>query len=94
MLSLIHNTLLGFGLAHFREHFRKASNGSGRHKRHFLDPRLDYHARFVSRNALGLVVIYNLPPDELVKFGDVASFSKRIAESGERESEGWLCRLG
>ena len=101
MLGLIHRTVLGKGPEHFKDFFRLATAtsdlrtrlGQRRHNRQLIDPR---NARFsgqLRRSALGLIMIYNLLPQEVVEAKTVSLFQKllqgMLKDLASSSVEGW-----
>ena len=78
MLGLIHGTALGKGPPHFKRFFKRVSSSkpSRRHRFHLVDPRARSTSPLVKRSVLGLVAVYNLFPDEVVRLNNVVAFQK------------------
>ena len=82
MLGLIHRTVLGLGPAHFRELFfpaavqmsRRTRFAHRRHDRQLHDPRGPRFSEQLRRSGLGLIMVYNLLPQEVVDATSVQAF--------------------
>ena len=88
MLGLIHRTVLGKGPRQFQNWFVQTEpSGSGktrlarkraRHGRQLSDLRTRTHLNLVRRSALGLVAVYNLLPEKVVRLQKVRSFQQAL----------------
>ena len=74
MLGLIHRTVLGKGLEHFKTVFRR----DPQHSHRVEDPRRAYKSPLVKRSALGLVAVYNMLPLSLLCQKSVTAFQKGL----------------
>ena len=72
MLGLIHRTVIGKGLDHFKEIFKK------RDGRQLEDPRRAAKGQLIMRSALGLVAVYNMLPLAMRKTNSVKSFQSML----------------
>ena len=75
MLGLIHRTVLGKGLSHFKSFFKLAEETqrgyltrrvAKNHSKQLEDPRKGRFPELLRRSALGLIAAYNLLPTEMV----------------------------
>ena len=82
MLGLIHRTVLKTGPTHFRAHFKLAGPArpgeSRRHNRHLENPRAEWNGREIARSVLGLVAVYNLLPEDIIRQGSVSTFQSAL----------------
>ena len=77
MLGLIHRTILGKGPEHFKEFFTRNHQSISTPVR---DPRNTSKAPLVKRSALGLVAIYNMLPQSMLRIKSVPAFQKGLQE--------------
>ena len=84
MLGLMHRSVLGCGLGHFRDMFQPAPPSvSQKHSKQLCSHLGPRHLQMVARSALGLVDVYNLLPKHVVEQKSVPSHAARIADAPE-----------
>ena len=71
MLGFVHRTVLGNGLPHVAEHFKRQSES-------LHDLRKGCKAFSIKRSALGLVAVYNMLPAPVVASNDVSEFQRAL----------------
>ena len=76
MLGLIHRTVLAEGPSQFSDFFRRDPN----HRSKLVDPCLSSRSPLIKRSALGLVSIYNMLPQKVVKSKSVSAFQHGLQE--------------
>ena len=81
MLGMIHRTVLGRGVPHLKEFFKRSVSGAAhKHRLTLQDPLQDGRNSFLKRTAIGLIAVYSLLPPTLVAAASVASFQKGLQQ--------------
>jgi hypothetical protein len=86
MLGVIHRTVIGAGPTHFKDFFCLDTSlptryVRHRHSKHLLDPCLGGRCpNYLSKSILGLIAVYNLLPDYVVKASSVKLFQTNLSD--------------